>query len=125
MFGDYACDLPKNTLDLLLSHAKANHPEIEYIFLTGDYPAHDVWRQDRQHNIQSSQAIVKSITDNFPNMTVLPSLGRFHEFFFCLQFMSCLFTIFQETMRVFQSICFLTKTMMFQVNMIRPGCITN
>ena len=41
MFGDYACDLPKNTLDLILSHAKANHPEIEYIFLTGDYPAHD------------------------------------------------------------------------------------
>ena len=79
MFGDYACDLPKNTLDLILLHAKTNHPEIEYIFLTGDYPAHDVWRQDRQHNILSSQAIVDSITDKFPNTTVLPALGRlFH-----------------------------------------------
>ena len=82
MFGDYACDLPKNTLDLILLHAKTNHPEIEYIFLTGDYPAHDVWRQDRQHNILSSQAIVDSITDKFPNTTVLPALGRsFHIYF--------------------------------------------
>ena len=55
IFGDYKCDLPLNTLEILLSHAKTNHPEIEYIFLTGDYPAHDVWRQDRKHNLASAK----------------------------------------------------------------------
>ena len=38
------------------------HPDIEMIFLTGDFPAHDVWRQDRKHNKASSKAIVDSVT---------------------------------------------------------------
>ena len=35
------------------------------IFLTGDFPAHDVWRQDKKHNKASSKAIVDSVTRYF------------------------------------------------------------
>ena len=79
-FGDYKCDLPLNTLEILLQHAKNHHPEIEYIFLTGDYPAHDVWRQDRMHNLESASAIVQAINDHFPSTKVFPALGN-HEIF--------------------------------------------
>ena len=80
LYGDYHCDLPLNTFNAILRHAKDTHPDIAYIFLTGDYPAHDVWRQDRQHNMQSAKAIVQSVTSHFPNTGVFPALGN-HEIF--------------------------------------------
>lgn len=72
--------MPLNTLELLLAHAQKNHPEIKYIFLTGDYPAHDVWRQDRQHNLAAAKAIVQAVTNRFPNTQVFPAIGN-HEIF--------------------------------------------
>ena len=83
IFGDYKCDLPLKTLDSILDHAKEHHPEIRYIFLTGDYPPHDVWRQDRQHNLASAKAIVEAISTRFPsssNVQVFPAIGN-HEIF--------------------------------------------
>ena len=80
IYGDYHCDLPLNTLKLLLKHAKETHPEIKYILLTGDYPAHDVWRQDRMHNLNSATAIVNTITEHFMFTPVYPAIGN-HEIF--------------------------------------------
>jgi hypothetical protein len=44
------------------SNFRDTHPDIEMVFLTGDFPAHDVWRQDKKHNKASSKAIVDSVT---------------------------------------------------------------
>lgn len=79
IYGDYNCDLPLSTLDLILTHAKNNH-DIDYIFLTGDYPAHDVWRQDKYHNLESAKAVVEAISSHFPGTKVFPAMGN-HEIF--------------------------------------------
>ena len=50
------------------------------IFLTGDFPAHDVWRQDRIHNKASSKAIVDAVKRHFPDTHVYPAIGN-HEMF--------------------------------------------
>ena len=55
-FGLFAAHFFKN------STFRDTHPDIEMVFLTGDFPAHDVWRQDRIHNKASSKAIVDSVT---------------------------------------------------------------
>ncbi len=80
LYGDYKCDLPLPTLDLILAQAKAVHPDIKYVFLTGDYPAHDVWRQDRAHNLEAAKAIVDVVTKHFGHISVYPALGN-HEIF--------------------------------------------
>jgi sphingomyelin phosphodiesterase len=67
-------------MNLILAQAKSQHPEIEYIFLTGDYPAHDVWKQDREANLLSAKAVVTSLSDIFPHTKVFPALGN-HEIF--------------------------------------------
>ena len=45
----------------MLSNIKETHPDIDYIFITGDFPAHDSWRQNRSGNIESIYNVVQGI----------------------------------------------------------------
>ena len=65
MWGDYNCDLPVWTYEALLEDIKTNHPDIDYIFLTGDFPAHDSWRQNRTGNINSTKVVVEKIKGTY------------------------------------------------------------
>ncbi len=80
LFGDYHCDLPVQTFKVILQDVKEKHPDVDLIFLTGDYPAHDVWRQDREHNLAAAKAIVDAVTEYFPSLPVFPAIGN-HESF--------------------------------------------
>ena len=62
--GDYQCDLPVWTYHSILSNIKDTHPDIDYIFVTGDFPAHDSWRQNRSGNIESLYNVVQGIKGN-------------------------------------------------------------
>ena len=42
------------------------HRDIDYIFLTGDFPAHDIWRQSRRDNLASSKIVVDIVRKYFP-----------------------------------------------------------
>jgi len=82
-WGDYRCDLPSWTFRHVLEHIKAEHgDEFEYIMLTGDYPAHDVWLQSRQNNLDHSKMVVDLVNEVFPSRQVFPSVGN-HESFPC------------------------------------------
>ncbi|TRY79928.1 hypothetical protein TCAL_07064 [Tigriopus californicus] len=78
--GDYRCDLPPWTLDAFMNEIRQRHPDIDYIFVTGDYPAHDVWRQNRTGNLESTKVVVNVIQKHFPNTPVFPTIGN-HEAF--------------------------------------------
>ena len=43
------------------------HRDIDYILLTGDFPAHDIWRQSRKDNLASSKAVVDIVRKHFPS----------------------------------------------------------
>lgn len=80
MYGDYHCDLPREGLDQLLASAKNDHPDISYVVLTGDFPAHDVWRQNRTLNLESARAVAQLVQKYFPDTPVFPAIGN-HESF--------------------------------------------
>ena len=51
------------------------HRDIDYILLTGDFPAHDIWRQSRKDNLASSKAVVDIVRKHFPSKSTLDILG--------------------------------------------------
>jgi len=82
-WGDYRCDLPFWTFRHILEHIKEQHgDEIEYIMITGDYPAHDVWLQSRPGNLAHAKKVVDLVNEVFPTAQVYPSMGN-HESFPC------------------------------------------
>jgi sphingomyelin phosphodiesterase len=49
---------------------------------TGDYPAHDVWAQSREKNIQHGKVATDLVKKYFPDSTILPNIGN-HEAWPC------------------------------------------
>ena len=56
--------------------------EIDYIMITGDYPAHDVWLQSRRGNLEHAKKVHDLVTKVFPDKMILPGVGN-HESFPC------------------------------------------
>ncbi|KAL0268955.1 UNVERIFIED_CONTAM: hypothetical protein PYX00_010720 [Menopon gallinae] len=78
-WGDYRkCDTPQRTIDHMLQHISATHPDIDYIIWTGDIPPHDVWNQTREENIMILKETVQQLTQFFPGVPIFPALGN-HE----------------------------------------------
>ena len=52
-WGDYQCDLPKETAELLFMYIRNMHPSErpELILWTGDSTPHDIWNQTIHKNI--------------------------------------------------------------------------
>lgn len=64
-YGDYHCDLPPWTLDMMFKEIRAKHPDIDFVIMTGDLPAHDIWRQNRTLNLESSEIVIESMKKHF------------------------------------------------------------
>lgn len=75
----------------MLEHIRASH-ELDYIMITGDYPAHDVWLQSRDHNLATAAAVLQPLAEIFPDVQVVPSLGN-HEPFPCNMLEICYYLI--------------------------------
>merc|ERR1711970_436993 len=81
-WGDYRCDLPAWTFRHVAEHIKETHGDIDYIIMTGDYPAHDVWLQSRQNNLMHTKTVVDTVNEFFTETPIFPSMGN-HESFPC------------------------------------------
>ena len=82
-WGSYNCDLPYWTFEDMLIHIREAHgDEIDYIMITGDYPAHDVWLQSRRGNLEHAKTVHDLVTKVFPDKMILPGVGN-HESFPC------------------------------------------
>jgi len=81
-WGDYRCDLPAWTFRHVAEHIKETHGDIDYIIMTGDYPAHDVWIQSRQNNLMHTKTVVDTVNEFFSGTPIYPSMGN-HESFPC------------------------------------------
>lgn len=58
-FGDHNCDLPPWTVEHIIEFIAKSHDDIDYIFLTGDYPARDSWIQSKELNLENMQYVAK------------------------------------------------------------------
>ena len=77
-WGDYQCDVPVHTFTQvplsyfhiipdttyfpfqMLEHIRATH-QLDYIMISGDFPAHDVWLQSREHNLATATTVLQAL----------------------------------------------------------------
>ncbi|XP_072028383.1 sphingomyelin phosphodiesterase-like [Amphiura filiformis] len=77
-WGDHrGCDAPLRLIENLLQHLAKNQ-EFHIIYLTGDFPAHDVWNQTRNDQISVLKDITNLLLKYLPTVKVYPALGN-HE----------------------------------------------
>lgn len=77
-YGDYHCDLPTATLDLLADEILKLDPAPDFIIYTGDNPPHDMWNQSYDSQLQATKTIVDFFHQRMPTITIYPSIGN-HE----------------------------------------------
>ena len=71
------CDIPVH-LSLALHEWFATQPMPDFVINTGDDPAHDIWKQSRQHNIDAMETVVAHHKLAFNGTRVYPAIGN-HE----------------------------------------------
>nr|XP_040038008.1 sphingomyelin phosphodiesterase [Gasterosteus aculeatus aculeatus] len=78
-WGTYSkCDLPLWTVANLLENAARDGPW-DWVYWTGDIPAHNVWSQTRKQQLSELTVISRLIHKHLgPNVTVYPAIGN-HE----------------------------------------------
>ncbi|KAM9332450.1 sphingomyelin phosphodiesterase isoform 2-T2 [Pholidichthys leucotaenia] len=78
-WGTYSkCDLPLQTIENLLENVAKVGPW-DWVYWTGDIPAHNVWSQTRKQQLTELAVITKLIHKHLgPNVTVYPAVGN-HE----------------------------------------------
>ncbi|KAJ7997559.1 hypothetical protein DPEC_G00230260 [Dallia pectoralis] len=77
-WGSYSkCDLPLRTVENLLENAARNGPW-DWVYWTGDIPAHNVWSQTRRQQVSELIVITGLIRSHLGNVPVYPAIGN-HE----------------------------------------------
>lgn len=78
-WGTYSkCDLPLHTVENLLVNAAKAGPW-DWVYWTGDIPAHNVWSQTRKQQLSELTVITRLIHKHLgANVTVYPAIGN-HE----------------------------------------------
>ncbi|KAK2828672.1 hypothetical protein Q5P01_019706 [Channa striata] len=78
-WGTYGkCDLPIQTVENLLENVARAGPW-DWVYWTGDIPAHNVWSQTRNQQLSELTEISRLIQKHLgPNVTVYPAIGN-HE----------------------------------------------
>ena len=79
-WGEYTCDTPPWTLEATLAHIRDTQPDLDLVLVTGDLPAHDIWRQSRASNLHTIRIVAEALHKYFPDTPVLPAIGN-HEGF--------------------------------------------
>ncbi|XP_061754541.1 sphingomyelin phosphodiesterase [Nerophis ophidion] len=78
-WGTYSkCDLPLRTVENLLENVARTGPW-DWVYWTGDIPAHNVWSQTRKQQLSELRVITRLIQKHLGrNVTVYPAIGN-HE----------------------------------------------
>ena len=79
-WGDYSCDLPSYTFEDMVKHLAEAHTDLDYVIYTGDSPAHDVWLQTTDKNLEHQVFVLNTIDEYLPGIPVYLTLGN-HEGF--------------------------------------------
>ncbi|XP_071959555.1 sphingomyelin phosphodiesterase-like [Antedon mediterranea] len=77
-WGDYRyCDSPKWLIINLLEHLSSTE-KFDAIYMTGDLPAHNVWNQTRDDELEILNEVTDMLLKYFPNTKIFPAIGN-HE----------------------------------------------
>uniref|UniRef100_A0A8C7IWN9 Sphingomyelin phosphodiesterase n=1 Tax=Oncorhynchus kisutch TaxID=8019 RepID=A0A8C7IWN9_ONCKI len=77
-WGSYSkCDLPLRTVENMLENAARTGPW-DWVYWTGDIPAHNIWSQTRKQQLSELTVITRLIQRHLGNLKVYPAIGN-HE----------------------------------------------
>jgi len=71
-----SCDMPQRSFEAALAAASELSPDM--VYFTGDIPAHDVWLQSHDSNVQDLRDTTDLFKAYFPDIPIVYSLGN-HE----------------------------------------------
>nr|XP_027229241.1 sphingomyelin phosphodiesterase-like [Penaeus vannamei] len=78
-WGDYRhCGSPPWMLEDMLAHARAAHPDLDYVMWTGDVVPHNMWSTSREWNLRLVRETNALVRKWFPDVPVFPVVGN-HE----------------------------------------------
>ena len=78
-FGDYNCDSPQRLLTAMFDFLNATlSPRPDFIFYTGDDPAHNDWEQTFDGNLGAIAHVSAELLRYFPDVPVFSAIGN-HE----------------------------------------------
>lgn len=75
-YGDLQCDLPLLTVNLTFNWIYNKHPNLKYIFYTGDTVDHHDITQSVNGNLHSINSVSNLFKSNFPDVPVYSVLGN-------------------------------------------------
>ena len=70
------CDTPLRTIEAMYRHIARSHPDIDFIYWTGDLPAHDIWRQTRASNADIVRGTARQLRPQWAGRCGRPMAGR-------------------------------------------------
>jgi hypothetical protein len=78
-WGDYRdCDSPWEVVEDALRAARRQHPDVDLVYITGDYVDHGVWETTHEGNLQIMDRFFNLVADVFGDVQVFPVLAN-HE----------------------------------------------
>ena len=80
-WGEYTCDIPLRMLEAMLVQL-ADTQDLDYIIYTGDSPAHDIWIQSKDRNLENEVTVLNLVQSYFPETPVYLGLSHFYIFSF-------------------------------------------
>jgi len=72
------CDTNILMFHTLLQGIQDNHKDVKYVYWTGDIPAHDVWNQNKNTQIDAISYATATLKEYLPDKRIFPTLGN-HE----------------------------------------------
>jgi len=70
------CDTPPYLSEALHEELRRWEPRPDFVLSTGDAPAHDIWRQSQEANLEMLNVFVSHQMKGFPDAPVFPSCGN-------------------------------------------------
>ncbi|KAF2894532.1 hypothetical protein ILUMI_11660 [Ignelater luminosus] len=78
-WGDYhSCDTPWHAIVDGLKQIKKQHPQVDWVYYTGDIVSHQSWATSKEHNTESIRRVMQGLKDTFGSTPVYSILGN-HE----------------------------------------------
>ena len=77
-WGDHLCDLPLQTANNLFEHLALHKDEFDWVYWTGDLPAHNVWNQTRSEQLVLLGLLAMQMEFFLGDKKIYPTLGN-HE----------------------------------------------
>ena len=58
--------MPLRTIEATYRNIRYNHPDIDWIYWTGDLPPHDIWMQTKEGNSDIVRGTARQLKKHFP-----------------------------------------------------------